>query len=110
MDPMGFEFRMKDKYVGVKYNPPKFTPQKTNMTMEDHHLLKRDPLHETNSSALKIDGGMKVLLGWPIFRGELLVSGSLHLQMVVVLTKSMQGSYPPKKSAKSDRRMAPFRT
>ena len=37
-------------------------------------------LPETNSSHLNIDGWkMSFLLGWPIFRGELLVSGSVLL-------------------------------
>ena len=39
---------------------------------------KRNTLPETKSSHLKIDDGKaSFLLGWPIFRGELLVSGSV---------------------------------
>ena len=37
-------------------------------------------LPETNNSHLKVDGwNTSFLLGWPIFRGELLVSGSVTI-------------------------------
>ena len=69
------------------------------MTMENNNfLLKGDTLPETNSSPLKINGWkMKVLLGWPIFRGELLVSGSVHLQ-VVVFCWQYPGKLPSKEN------------
>ena len=36
-------------------------------------------LKETNSSHLKMDGwNISFLWGWPIFKGELLVSGSVY--------------------------------
>ena len=42
-------------------------------------ILSMITLPETNSSHLKMDGwNTSFLLGWPIFRGELLVSGSVH--------------------------------
>ena len=41
--------------------------------------MSKDTLPETNSSHLEMDGwNTSFLLGWPIFRGELLVSGSVQ--------------------------------
>ena len=46
-------------------------------------LVTKDTFPETNSSHLKMGGwNTSFLLGWPIFRGKLLVSGSVHVWKV----------------------------
>ena len=51
---------------------------------QERSTCSQDTLPETNSSPLKMDGWkMNFLLGWPNFRGEMLVSGRVNESMRV---------------------------
>ena len=53
---------------------------------ESFFFLMKNNLPKTNSSHLKMDGwNTHVLLGRPIFNGELLVSGSVLVVIVTIM-------------------------
>ena len=54
------------------------------------HLVFQIPSLKLTFSHLKTDGWKTiVLLGWPIFRGELLVSGRVHLWDMAAVTTQL---------------------
>ena len=56
-------------------------------------FLQQNTLPETNSSHLKMDGWkMNFLLGWPIFRCELLVSGRVNQLFLALVFRCVEGS------------------
>ena len=67
------------------------------MTQEGRwYVLSLQPtLPETNSSPLKMDGwNTSFFLGWPIFRGEMLVLGSVYFEHISSHTKELTLLYP----------------
>ena len=75
-----------------------------------HVSLSEGMYPETNSSPLKMDGWkMKIinfLSGWPIFRGGLLVSGSVPTNKHAPMKKSKMHSLRPQKKPKIHRPLA----